>query len=59
MKRNSNPWRFMRIRAEQLYEEGEVQKALRMMRLINREQQLQFENQLREPKFHQKIISTR
>ena len=59
MTLNNHPWRFMRLRAEQLYEEGEVQKALRMMRLINREQQRQFEKTLQDEKDHQKIVSTR
>ena len=59
MMPNSNPWRFMRLRAEQLYEEGEMKKALRLMSLINHEQQMQFEKQLQDVKIHHKIVSTR
>ena len=49
-------WRFMRLRAQQLYEEGEVRKALRMMWLINEEQEEWFRAKTDEEK---KIVSTR
>ena len=51
-------WRFMALRAAQLFEEGECEKALKMMRLINREQEKRFHRLMRdnEPK---KIVSTR
>lgn len=36
-------WRFMQLRAAQLYEEGDVKGALRLMRCINLEQLGRFE----------------
>jgi len=60
MHQNSKEWRFMRLRAEQLFEEGEAVKALRMMRLINREQERRFAalSRAEEKQSHQKIVST-
>lgn len=52
---NREPWRFLRQRAQQLYEEGEVKLALRLMRDINREQARYFEEQTPKEK---KIVST-
>lgn len=52
---NREPWRFLRQRAEQLYEEGEVKLALRLMRDINRQQARSFETQ---PEKEKKIVST-
>ncbi len=51
---NREPWRFLRQRAEQLYEEGEVKLALRLMRDINRQQARSFEEEEKE----KKIVST-
>lgn len=58
MKDHREEWRFMRMRAEQLYEEGETAKALRMMRLINREQEKWFQR-ISEEDTQKKIVSTR
>ena len=58
MKDSREEWRFMALRAAQLFEEGECEKALKMMRLINREQEKRFHRLIgeNEPK---KIVSTR
>ena len=58
MKDSREQWRFMALRAAQLFEEGECEKSLRLMRLINREQEKRFCAQRMdgEPK---KIVSTR
>ncbi len=39
MPKKQDEWCFLRLRAEQLFEEGEVKAALRLMKNINREQQ--------------------
>ena len=39
MAKKYDEWCFLRLRAEQLYEEGEVKAALKLMKNINREQQ--------------------
>lgn len=52
---NRESWRFLRLRAEQLYEEGEVRLALRLMRDINRQQVLTFREMMQKEK---KIVST-
>lgn len=61
VKQNSDSWRFMRLRAQQLYEEGDTRRSLRMMRLINREQEARFEALLNreEGKQEHKFVSTR
>lgn len=41
-------WLFMQLRAAQLYEEDDVQGALRLMRQINREQIRMFEETAQE-----------
>ena len=51
-------WRFMALRAAQLFEEGECEKALKMMRLINREQEKRFQRLIKE-NVPRKIVSTR
>jgi len=51
-------WRFMRTRAQQLYEEGDVKRSLRLMRLINDEQAERFLQQLEEEREDEKIVST-
>ena len=58
MKDSREQWRFMALRAAQLFEEGECEKALKLMRLINREQEKRFCALMNEnvPK---KIVSTR
>ena len=38
-------WQFLQLRAAQLFEEGEVKKALRLMRTINAEQLCRFEQE--------------
>lgn len=53
--RNQEQWRFLRQRAQQLYEEGEIKLALRLMRDINRQQIRSFEQQTEKEK---KIVST-
>ena len=52
---NREPWRFLRQRAEQLYEEGQVKLALRLIRDINRQQARCFDEQAEKEK---KIVST-
>ena len=39
MAKKYDEWCFLRLRAEQLFEEGEVKAALKLMKNINREQQ--------------------
>ena len=51
-------WRFMRTRAQQLFEEGDVKRSLRLMRLINVEQVERFEACLESEKEDRKIVST-
>ena len=60
MKQPGGEWRFMRLRAEQLYEEGEVKRSLRIMRLINREQEARFASLAKktQTESHHKIVST-
>lgn len=60
MDQNHEVWRFMRRRAEQLYEEGEVRRALRLMRRINQAQTGAFKRSDREdaPSKQKKIVST-
>ena len=38
-------WQFLQLRAAQLFEEGEVKKALRLMRTINAAQLCRFEQE--------------
>ena len=60
MDQNREVWRFMRKRAEQLYEEGEMRRALRLMRRINQVQEEAFkrpaENSIADD--GNKIVST-
>lgn len=58
MKDSREQWRFMALRAAQLFEEGECEKALRLMRLINREQEKRFCAQSVDGE-QKKIVSTR
>jgi len=51
-------WRFMRTRAQQLYEEGDVKRSLRLMRLINAEQEERFQKYLEAEMEDRKIVST-
>ena len=51
-------WRFMRTRSQQLYEEGDVKKSLRLMRLINAEQEERFQKYLEAEMEDRKIVST-
>jgi len=43
MAETREEWRFVQLRAAQLYEEGDVKAALRLMRCINLEQLCRFE----------------
>lgn len=52
---NQESWRFLRQRAEQLYKEGELRLALRLMRDINRQQTHAFQEMMQKEK---KIVST-
>ena len=60
MEVNHEMWRFMRKRAEQLYEEGEVKRSLRLMRRINQEQAEAFHAGEQEERTEKsdKIVST-
>ena len=42
MAQKQEEWLFMQLRAAQLYEENDVQGALKLMRQINREQSRRF-----------------
>lgn len=42
MTHQQEEWRFLRKRAEQLYEEGDLRRALRLMRRINLQQEAAF-----------------
>ena len=59
MQEKHEEWRFMRRRAEQLFEEGDVKRSLRMMRLINRRQQEVFDEKRKQKRTNCKIVSTR
>ena len=59
MQEKHEEWRFMRRRAEQLFEEGDVKRSLRMMRLINRRQQEAFDEKRKQKRTNCKIVSTR
>jgi len=59
MQENRGEWRFMRRRAEQLFEEGDVRGSLRLMRLINRRQQEAFDGRKKQKRTNCKIVSTR
>ncbi len=52
---NEEQWRFLRKRAEQLYQEGHTTLALRLMREMNRRQAQWFEKSREKEK---KIVST-
>lgn len=60
MDQNREEWRFMRKRAEQLYEEGEVRCALRMMARINLAQEKAFQHttDAMSMNHEKKIVST-
>lgn len=60
MEQSREEWRFMRKRAEQLYEEGEVRCALRMMARINLAQENAFRHRTDEMSMNhgKKIVST-
>ena len=60
MDHNREKWRFMRDRAQQLFEEGDVKRSLRLMRLINAEQEERFARCMAEEEetMVKKIVST-
>jgi len=59
MNKNRDDWRFLRTRAAQLYQEGDVRGALRMMRTLNRLQCEKFQQLTEENMNESKIVSTR
>lgn len=59
MKNHRDEWHFLRMRAAQLYQEGDVRGALRMMRTINRLQSEKFKQLTMENVNEPKIVSTR
>lgn len=59
MKNHRDEWHFLRTRAAQLYQEGDVRGALRMMRTINRLQSEKFKQLTMENVNEPKIVSTR
>lgn len=59
MEKPRDDWRFLRARAAQLYQEGNVRGALRMMRTLNRLQCEMFRRFTEENVNERKIVSTR
>ena len=59
MKKHRDDWRFLRERSAQLYQEGDVRGALRMMRTLNRLQCEKFKQLTEENVNEPKIVSTR
>lgn len=59
MKKHRDEWRFLRARAAQLYQEGNVRGALRMMRTLNRLQCEKFQQYTEENVNEPEIVSTR
>jgi len=58
MDRSCEGWRFMRKRAEQMYEEGDVRRALWLMRRINQKQEEAFCRAAKQEEEENKIVST-
>jgi len=52
-------WRFLHLRAAQLYEEGDVRRALRLMDQINRAQAEAFRRENAKNEQTEKSVSTR
>ena len=59
MKNHRDEWHFLRTRAAQLYQEGDVRGALRMMRILNRLQSDKFRKLTEENVNESKNVSTR
>ena len=57
MPKKQDEWCFLRLRAEQLFEEGEVKAVLRLMKNINREQQRRMDKHTSNMN-ESKIVST-
>jgi len=57
MTHQQEEWRFLRNRAEQLYEEGDTRRALRLMRRINLQQEEAFAQALSLEERHADKVS--
>lgn len=58
MTQKREEWMFVQLRAAQLFEEGKVRQALRLMKTLNQEQQLIFERRMAANMNESKIVST-
>lgn len=58
MKEYRDEWHFLRARAAQLFEEGDVRGSLRLMRTLNRLQCEAFHKLMAENMNEPKIVST-
>ena len=58
MTEKRDEWSFLRLRAAQLYEEGDAKAALRLMKRINREQVRLLEQENGANVNEPKIVST-
>ena len=59
LMKSHEAWRFLHLRAEQLFDEGDVRGALRLMKFINQAQAEAFRRETIKNEQTEKSVSTR